>query len=29
VLKNKETGKNYMNGIEFEQYGWVKKEDLK
>ena len=29
VLKNKETGRNYMNGIEFEQYGWVKKEDLK
>ncbi|NQY07682.1 MAG: hypothetical protein HRT68_16175, partial [Flavobacteriaceae bacterium] len=29
VLKNNETGKNYMNGIEFEQYGWVKKDDLK
>lgn len=29
VLKNNETEKNYMKGIKFKQYGWVKKEDLK
>mgnify|MGYP001481728351 CR=1 FL=1 len=29
VLKNNKTEKNYMKGIKFKQYGWVKKEDLK